>query len=125
MTVQENLFMTSYKKIANQLGILTKSRIRFAKNLLDESLNHQLSSADALGQQLPLVEKQKIVYQRYLLKKPKLLLCVKPTVTVDEASKHMVVDEIRRLSREGTAVVVIASDHDELHGLCHRMIHIT
>jgi ribose transport system ATP-binding protein len=65
---------------------------------------------------------QKVVLARYLLKPPKILLLDEPTRGVDVATKREIYAIIRRLTLEGTAVLLVSSELDELLGLSDRVI---
>ena len=65
---------------------------------------------------------QKVVMCRWLRMSPKVLILDEPTQGVDVGAKadiHRLVDEA---AAEGTAVVVVSTDHEELVRLCHRVL---
>ena len=65
---------------------------------------------------------QKVVLARWLRKEPKVLVLDEPTQGVDVGAKadiHRLVDET---AVQGTGVVVMSTDHEELVRLCHRVL---
>lgn len=53
---------------------------------------------------------------------PKLLLLDEPTVGADDASVRVMLDTVKRMSRRGTAVVLISHITDDIEGVCDRVV---
>lgn len=64
---------------------------------------------------------QKVSLGRWLATKPKLLILDEPTQGVDVGAKSEIHKLIRRLAREGLAVLMISSDLPEILGLSDRI----
>jgi len=65
---------------------------------------------------------QKIIIARWLLACPKLLILDEPTRGVDIETRSTIYKALRELADEGTAVLVISSDFEELLGLSDRVV---
>ncbi|GAA4474375.1 sugar ABC transporter ATP-binding protein [Phytohabitans houttuyneae] len=65
---------------------------------------------------------QKVVLARWLALGPKVLLFDEPTRGIDVGAKSAIHDLIRRLARDGTAVLMISSELPELLGMSDRII---
>jgi rhamnose transport system ATP-binding protein len=65
---------------------------------------------------------QKVLFARWLLDRPSVLIADEPTRGVDVGSKHAIYQLLADLAREGMAIVVISSELDEVVGLAHRVI---
>jgi ABC-type sugar transport system ATPase subunit len=65
---------------------------------------------------------QKVVIARWLAQKPKLLILDEPSRGVDVGARAEIHRVIRELAANGTAVVAISSDSEELVDLCDRVI---
>lgn len=65
---------------------------------------------------------QKVVLGRALMMAPKLLICDEPTRGVDIGAKAEIHDLLRELAAQGTAIIVISSEIDELLTLAHRIV---
>jgi ribose transport system ATP-binding protein len=61
---------------------------------------------------------QKVVFGKWLVPEPKLLLLDEPTVGVDVGARDEIYGIIRRFAQRGCAVVVVSSDLVELGMLC-------
>jgi ribose transport system ATP-binding protein len=65
---------------------------------------------------------QKVVLCRWLRMEPKVLVLDEPTQGVDVGAKadiHKLIDEA---SAQGTGVLIVSTDHEELVRLCHRVL---
>jgi ribose transport system ATP-binding protein len=64
---------------------------------------------------------QKVVLARWLLRRPALLL-LEPTQGVDIGARSEIYRLVRQATVDGTAVVVVSSDFEELAQVCDRVI---
>ncbi|MFB8763445.1 ABC transporter ATP-binding protein [Nocardiopsis alba] len=62
-------------------------------------------------------EQQRVALARLIVKRPSLVLADEPTGALDHANGAMVVDVLRRMSREGRAVVIATHD-DAVRDAC-------
>jgi ribose transport system ATP-binding protein len=65
---------------------------------------------------------QKVVLAKWLALGPKVLLFDEPTRGIDVGAKSAIHDLVRRLARDGAAVLMISSDLPELLGMSDRII---
>lgn len=65
---------------------------------------------------------QKVILSRWLRRKPRLLLLDEPTQGVDVSARFEIWEIVRAALEEGTAVVVVSSDAEELAGVCARVL---
>ncbi|MGB8169201.1 MAG: sugar ABC transporter ATP-binding protein [Chthoniobacteraceae bacterium] len=79
------------------------------------------SGPDAPGGSLSGGNQQKIALARWLATKPRLLILDEPTQGVDVGAKSEIHKIIRRLARDGLAVLMISSDLPEVLGMSDRI----
>jgi ABC-type sugar transport system ATPase subunit len=65
---------------------------------------------------------QKILFARWLFRNPRVLLLDEPTRGVDVAARAAIHRLINKLAAEGTAVLLISSEIEEVLGLAHRVL---
>jgi simple sugar transport system ATP-binding protein/ribose transport system ATP-binding protein len=65
---------------------------------------------------------QKVLFAKWLLSPPRLLLVDEPTRGVDIAAKHAIYELLRRLSEQGVAIVMVSSDIEEILAMAHRAV---
>jgi ribose transport system ATP-binding protein len=65
---------------------------------------------------------QKVVLARWLALAPRILLFDEPTRGIDVGAKSAIHDLVRRLARDGAAVLMVSSELPELLGMSDRII---
>ncbi len=79
------------------------------------------SGPDAVGGSLSGGNQQKVSLARWLATKPRVLILDEPTQGVDVGAKSEIHRIIRRLAKEGLAVIMISSDLPEVIGMSDRI----
>jgi ABC-type sugar transport system ATPase subunit len=64
---------------------------------------------------------QKVMFAKWLLRKPRVLIVDEPTRGVDVGAKFAIYELIAQLASEGLGVIVISSELPEVLGLAHRV----
>jgi rhamnose transport system ATP-binding protein len=85
-------------------------------------LDVRASGPDAPGGSLSGGNQQKVALARWLATKPRVLVLDEPTQGVDIGAKAEIHKIIRRLAREGLAVIMISSDLPEVLGMSDRIV---
>jgi ABC-type sugar transport system ATPase subunit len=65
---------------------------------------------------------QKVLFAKWLVRRPRLLIADEPTRGVDVGAKLAIYELLASLARDGLAIVVISSDLEEVIGLAHRVL---
>ncbi len=65
---------------------------------------------------------QKVVIAKWLLSEPMIFIMDEPTRGIDVGAKYEIYTIIDRLASEGSGVLIISSELDELIGLCDRIL---
>ncbi len=65
---------------------------------------------------------QKVVLARWILMSPKLLILDEPTRGVDIGTRSTIYAMIRRLAQQGTGVLLVSSDFEEVIGISDRIV---
>lgn len=65
---------------------------------------------------------QKVLLGKWLLGKPRLLILDEPTTAVDVGARSALLDAIRRAAQEGTCVLYVSSEVDDLAAICDRVL---
>ncbi len=65
---------------------------------------------------------QKMLFARWLLAEPPLLIADEPTRGVDVGSKRNIYDLLAELAAEGMAILVVSSETEEVLGLADRIL---
>jgi ABC-type sugar transport system ATPase subunit len=65
---------------------------------------------------------QKVLFARWLFRRPRVLIVDEPTRGVDIGAKLAIYELIRDLAAEGIGILLISSEHEEVLGLAHRVL---
>ena len=65
---------------------------------------------------------QKVVLAKWLARKPRVLLLDEPTIGVDIGAKSDIVKLVRQLASQGTAILVVSSEFEELLAMSDRLV---
>jgi len=65
---------------------------------------------------------QKAVLAKWLLRKPRLLVLSEPTRGIDVSAKAEIYGLVRRLADEGSAILFVSTEVEELAGVCDRVL---
>jgi simple sugar transport system ATP-binding protein len=118
--VDENLTLSILDRLS-RFGIISGTRRREAADAISRRLQIVASSGDQLLSELSGGNQQKVVVGRALAAEPSLLVVVSPTVGVDVASKEALLGVVDQAREDGTAVLLVSDDLDELR-ICTRVL---
>jgi ribose transport system ATP-binding protein len=65
---------------------------------------------------------QKVLFARWLFRPSRLFIADEPTRGVDVGAKRAIWELIHDLAADGTAILLISSEHEEVLGLAHRVL---
>jgi ribose transport system ATP-binding protein len=120
-TAQENLLLRAFDGgLAPGGWIRSAAARRTAKKSID-SLQVLPPRLGQLGSGFSGGNQQKLLLGRALLANPRVLITDQPTAGVDVGAKAQIHELLRASAAEGTALVVISDDLDELLALGHRL----
>lgn len=120
LTILRNMSLSSLKAVFG--GWFGKGSEREAASRLVDVLRIKLPSLDHPVQSLSGGNQQKVVLSRCLMAGPKVLLLDEPTRGVDVAAKAEILDQMRRLATDGTAVLFASSDSSEILAASTRVV---
>ena len=124
------------KSVAFNLGLTVLSSLQAAPWLPLIGLQRRAKIARALSARLgiktPGVDnpvdrlsggnQQKVVIGKWLARRPEILILDEPSRGVDIGARAEIHQIIRELTAEGTSVIIISSEAEELPGLCDRVL---
>lgn len=117
---------TQNKYLKSYLGGLIKWRddtaMRKVAQEYIEQLEIKCTSADQAAQELSGGNQQKICLAKAFAVNPKLLFVSEPTRGIDVGAKKIVLDTLRRYNQDnGTTIVMISSELEEMRAICDRI----
>lgn len=121
-SISKNIVASTVDRMLNRMRMISRRKLTGAINGWISSLTIKTSSPELPVQSLSGGNQQRVVLAKWLATAPRLLILNGPTVGVDIGSKTDIHDTIRRLAREGMAVLIISDDIPELLQTCNRIL---
>ena len=111
-SIQENLELAAL----GRSDLDAKDDALYARSLEQLALKH--GGLDLPVSSLSGGNQQKVVLAKWLALKPRCLLLADPTRGIDVKTKTQIYAILRKLADEGTAIVLLSTDYEELIQLC-------
>lgn len=121
MSVGDNLTLPSVA-LRSHFGVISQSGDRGAAKEQVEALRIKTPSLQQIAAFLSGGNQQKIVFGKWILCKPKVLLLDEPTRGVDIGAKQEIYALMERLASEGVAVLFVSSEMEEILGMSDRVV---
>jgi ABC-type sugar transport system ATPase subunit len=122
LSLAANTTYADLDSLASPLGVLRLGLERERTNVLLKTLSVEPPVPTAKTKQLSGGNQQKVLFARWLFRNPRVLLLDEPTRGVDVAARAAIHRLINNLAAEGTAVLLISSEIEEVLGLAHRVL---
>ena len=120
-SIRENTTIANLAALANH-GIVDHRRERRVTHEATREVDVRASSLEAPVATLSGGNQQKVLFAKWLVRRPKVLLADEPTRGVDVGAKRQIHELLVRLAAEGMGVVLISSEIEEVLGLAHRVL---
>ncbi len=120
--VDFNLNMSSQHKYATRWGRRIKEQEKHAAHRLSESLHLKTTGLDQFVLNLSGGNQQKVAIGKTLNSDASVLIFDEPTRGVDVGAKREIYFLLRRLAQQGTAIILISSELEEILGLSDRIV---
>ncbi len=120
--IRVNVTMARMAAIVGPFGFVRNGEERRLVNNLGTVLRLKASSIDAPVSSLSGGNQQKIVLAKWFHADGDIFLLDEPTRGVDVGAKSEIYGLITELAKAGKAVLMISSEHQELFGLCDRVL---
>ncbi len=121
-SITHNLIAASLPQVSGPLGVLRGGRIRQIVSKSLEDLTIKTVHPGNAVRVLSGGNQQRVVIGKWLIRDPKVLVLNGPSVGVDIGSKERILAALRAVAKQGTAVVVVSDDAQELAKTCHRVL---
>lgn len=119
--IYTNLLLASFSRLA-KFGVTFVSRMQERARELAKRVDIRFSSISQTAGSLSGGNQQKILFGRAIEANPSVLIVDEPTRGVDIAAKRAIHRVLEERAREGTAVLFISSELDEVLGVCNRIL---
>ena len=122
LSVWRNAAVGFWPHLSQRLGFLnSRAERRTGTRLADEyrvrghSFSQPISTLSGGNQ-------QKVLIARWAGTSPRVIVLDEPTLGVDVGARREIYDLIAEKVAEGTSIVLVSSDHEELQAMSHRVV---
>lgn len=120
-SVRGNISISGLRDLS-RFGFVNRNKEQTESGALAESLDIRMADMRQPITSISGGNQQKALFARALLARPKVLLLDEPTHGVDVAAKAEIYNIIRKLSANGTAVIVASSELPEILAIADRCV---
>ena len=122
LTLAENVLLCQFANNKfTKNGIINKKSISKYANEIISKFNVMTEGDSSKASSLSGGNLQKFVIGREILSKPELLIISHPTWGIDAGATQYIRNELIKLSNQGTSIIIISQDLDELIQLSNRI----
>lgn len=121
LTVEENVTIPHVASLARPWFLGNAWRRRETDYVL-ERYDVRPRSRDAVVATMSGGNQQKVMFGKWLLRRPRLLVLEEPTQAVDVGARAALLEATRRAAQEGTAVLLVSAEVDDLAAVCDRLL---
>jgi ribose transport system ATP-binding protein len=122
MSIRINTTLARLKPVVNAAGFIRRTLERDTVSALGRQLRLKSSGIDAPVTSLSGGNQQKVVLAKWFHAGGDVIILDEPTRGVDVGAKTEIYALIEELAVAGKAILVISSEHQELFGLCDRVL---
>jgi len=120
-SVRENIGLVALRRHAR--GGFVRSRAdRVATSTTLERLSVPTARSESVVSTLSGGNQQKVLFGKWLMFEPRVMLVDEPTRGVDVGAKRAIYELIRELAEDGMAMMIISSELEEILGLADRVV---
>jgi rhamnose transport system ATP-binding protein len=120
-SVRENASLV-VRSVFARLGLRAVRREKEAVGTATRLMELRATSIEQPVWSLSGGNQQKVLFTRWTMARPKVLIVDEPTRGVDIGAKAQIHGALRTLAAEGMAILLISSDIEEVMGLSHRLL---
>jgi ribose transport system ATP-binding protein len=121
LSLGDNVMVPVLRKYQSRVG-LNRSRMRSDARKLLEHFDVRPPDPRLTYQSLSGGNQQKAMLAKWLQTKPSLLLLHEPTLGVDVGARRQIFQLARTAATDGTAVVCVSTDYEQLAAVCDRVV---
>lgn len=121
LSVRKNMALPSLGD-RQVLGVIRSAAEKNETRAMAERLQIKASSSEQEVVSMSGGNQQKVVIGKWLLSRPRVLLCDEPTRGVDIGAKMEIYHRLRELAEQGLGIILVSSELPEIMGMADRLL---
>ena len=121
-SVKDNMLLANIQHYVGPSGLINEKKGDIDTEEKIQALNVKTPSMKTLIRDLSGGNQQKVLFARWLLTEPEILILDEPTRGIDVGAKYEIYSIIIKLAKEGKSIIMISSEMPELLGVSDRIM---
>ena len=121
-TIKNNISLNNFPRIVTNNFIISRQKETFTSSFAVRDFNIKCSGVNHICNNLSGGNQQKVIFAKWILSKPKILILDEPTRGVDIASKKEIYTMMNDLASKGLAMIMVSSELPEIIGMSDRVM---
>jgi len=121
-SIKDNMLLANIRRYISFFGLISEKKGEADCEEKIKALNIKTPSSKTLIRDLSGGNQQKVLFARWLLTEPDILILDEPTRGIDVGAKYEIYNIIISLAREGKSIIMISSEMPELLGISDRIM---
>lgn len=121
LSIRENTVISSLKNYLSGILLQEKKMIKSTDDMI-QAMRIKTPNQKTQIRSLSGGNQQKVIFGRWILTSPDILLLDEPTRGIDVGAKYEIYQLIQNLAKSGKSVIMVSSEMPELLGVCTRIL---
>ena len=121
-SVRDNMLLANIRSYVGASGLINEKKCDKDVKEKISALNVKTPGSKTLIRDLSGGNQQKVLFARWLLTEPEILILDEPTRGIDVGAKYEIYNIIINLAKEGKSIIMISSEMPELLGVSDRIM---
>jgi len=121
-SVRDNMVLANIRQYMGTAGLINEKKCDLDTQEKIHALSIKTPSSKTLIRDLSGGNQQKVLFARWLLTEPEILILDEPTRGIDVGTKYEIYSIIISLAKEGKSIIMISSEMPELLGISDRIM---
>jgi len=121
-SVRDNMLLANIRYYVDTTGLINEKKCDIDVAEKIKTLNVKTPNEKTLIRDLSGGNQQKVLFARWLLTEPEILILDEPTRGIDVGAKYEIYNIIINLAKEGKSIIMISSEMPELLGISDRIM---
>ncbi len=122
LSIRDNTVISSLKKCTSHRLYLSEKKMDKSTDWSIDAMRIKTPSRSTKIRALSGGNQQKVIFGRWILTNPDVLLLDEPTRGIDVGAKYEIYQLIMNMAREGKSIIMVSSEMPELLGVCSRIL---
>ncbi len=124
MSFADNLFLPVMRKTAKLKGVIDTTVLDYLSREYCEDMGIEERFKGLPVRRFDSYIQTDILFQRWLLFRPALLVCVDPYSRADAIMQGIIFEKLHEMAAEGTTIVISSPDKNDLTPICDRILFV-